>query len=346
MANFYLTVNALEKLIARDDFYYILTTKNNQIFLDIERQELDHILTDVAENNLIGQLALAGDLSLKDSKQEIQSMLANHDLMLSKPFSIFILNIRPNDAKTIRDETGLICLDEKDNDFSHLFYKRTIQCKEGESNHNWYDFLSTAKQTPSNCILINDRYFFNKDEIGNTIGIDNLYAILDSILPEQFKDDRYHVFIAYSVDSDIRNKLDFKTIATRLMKKIRKIRNYRIIVELLGYNRNTFGYEHTHNRLIATNYGYLDVNQQFSAFKTDNSSCVDQTIIYKAIFSEGVSDDSDFPEISQQLLVERIKEMTDYAKTNTNAGYEYALNGTSNPQMVQITNIKNRFLAN
>lgn len=323
MAEFYLSTTALEQLAENEQGRKILSSQN-QIYLDVDGDALDELL--VEEESTIFEFQSGSDVRIVDAKKDIDEMKNNRSLFYEHPLGIFVLNVSPDEANKIQKETGVLCLSDKELDkilkaetisWDALTYRRSIQCEKDSTKHNWEEFLKRIKDIPSNCIVINDRNLFTNDKTDCAIGAANVANLLNQILPKKLISGAYHVLIIYEAKQDL-SKLDIEGIASEILGNIRRNR-LDLKLEIVGCSRNSSIFTNfTHNRLIATNYGIFDADHKFAAFDDELKATEDQSIVYKGLFSEGLTDDdeSDFPVDTQQLFLKRIKEMIEDAETH------------------------------
>lgn len=315
MAEFFLSPEALEQLAENDQGRKILSTQN-RIFLDVDRNTLDEIMEE--EESSIFLLQSGSDIDIVDAKNEIEDLRQNRSKIFEHPFGIFVLNVSPSEAEKIQKETGILCLSDQELSsilkgetisWDGLTYRRSIQCKEKSTKHNWEEFLQRIKSIPSNCIVINDRYLFSNDNTEeNAIGAKNIAELLNQILPKKLVSGAYHVLIIYEVKE---SKINIEEIASIILGNINRNR-LDLKLEIVGCSRISSIFSNfTHNRLIATNYGIFDAEHKFAAFNDKQEAIADQLIVYKSLFSEGLTEDdeSDFPVDTQRLFLQRIKEL-------------------------------------
>lgn len=132
------------------------------------------------------------------------------------------MNVSVGDAKTIQKEYGVICKNEDDTDTDILDEEKEISCINNDTRHDWKEFFKEIANSPTNSIIICDRYLFSNED--GTNGQENLIDILDSILPRSLKGE-YHILL---LCSDIKNN-DFNILSKSLYDNIIKLRRYRIL---------------------------------------------------------------------------------------------------------------------
>jgi hypothetical protein len=258
--------------------------------------------------------------------------------VLNNPCGAFILDIDKKTAKQIELDFGVICQSADNINDNSLQYSKEISSEEHEEIHNWNNFLQFIKSTPSNTLMVNDRYIFANDDSLNKNGIHNATKIIDAILPVSYKCD-YHVLIIFD-SSQLKPGITFSNIANWLNRGIRGIRPYSIKLELISVKKNCYLYENTHNRRIISNYSIIRTEHKFKAFYETRSLC-SQTLNCDMLYSKGIIDESDCPAKSHSKTICDLKSVASYGKTHATAGYEYACNGNTN---LPLSNLQNRLL--
>lgn len=337
MLSIHTTEKAFENIILTEKYpnWLAISKKQNKITLAVEAES--ECLYD--DNNPIYIFCMSNDIELISDKDYIDSISNNYDKVLDEPCGAFILNINMATAQEIQSGYGVICQDESNIDDNVLVYQKDASCIKDETCHNWDEIFNDIKSQPTNTLIINDRFLFSHDLNGNGVGIDNVVKIIDSILPELFENS-YHIFIAFSHDK-IKPSMSFGKISTALNKKIKTLRAYNIILEIVSYDKNCYMYEYTHNRRILTNYHLVKADHLCAAFDSSNKSIVDQTITCEMLYSHGLFDNSDVPAKTHKSMIKRFEEMIKYGKEHLKSGYNYSCNGNSN---VEITSFQNRLL--
>lgn len=198
---------------------------------------------------------------------------------------------------------------------------------------NWCTILKRIKEVPINTILINDRYmactkYNNKSEIDQNRLSYNLQGIVSELLSNSEFVGKYYIFIYFDAidnkwakdwleihskdssncqlyQSDVKKEFDRKasTIRSAILSVIGELKDrtevycasfLRYIKDnhLASYVKN---YDYTHNRRILTNYYHIIFEHDLLAFDSNSKSTVDQGIIIKSLYSEGLNDVSDTP---------------------------------------------------
>lgn len=368
MAEFFLSIDAFERF-AKNHLWEKILVNQNQIFLDIDRNSWDSLQKE--ESSYISNFQQMSDASIVPAKNDIIDMMNDRSLFYQHPFGIFILDMSSIEAEKIQKETGVFCMSTQEfienvkaepilpkvvtsdvekiqkgtgvfckskQDFfaepislDGLTYRRSLQCQKGTKGYSWKTFLSRIKQIPSNCIVINDRYLFGSNQESLSLGAINIVNILNEILPKKLIFGEYHVLIIYDITAN--SNLDIiERIASEIHDNIKRIREQLDLrLEIVG-TKNDF----THNRLIATNYGIFSADHKLAAFDRKSCACADQSILYKGLFSEGLTkdDESDFPIETQNLFLNRMKEVIENA-TGTYWVKHKKFSGLTNAQAIE-----------
>lgn len=260
------------------------------------------------------------DKSVKDLIQKIES--GDYHLVLELPNSAFILDISRDDSKKIQDLYGVICLSTQngvktlDEDIKRSLSTIYPHYKFISHTENWDTFLKLPKPiTPSNSLIINDRYIFSKeikkickgdeDEIASS-GIDNLKYLLKSLLPlkESFcpddTDTEFNVLIISDIKIEDNKERDervksFIAQIGRLADGLRTNEDledrckFSIDLILTDGIKNEYSFTNiTHNRAIYSNYYTITVDHALSAF--NQAYYYPQNVYISRLFSWGLRD--------------------------------------------------------
>lgn len=329
MMHIYVTIKALEnmalmkrwnKILSCREVYevYIDTTKDTlSLFMDNYEEDFSYEEFNVSP---ISQLIRDGKIHPNAAKQEISEIKENPLKVLEDPSAVYFLDISSKEAADIQMQYGVICKNENDIDDTELGdWGEIISC-EGDYDHNWSDFLAKIKQSPTNSVIISDRFVFSNDDFANDnkrYGLDNIVSIIDAILPNSFtKDSPYHIFILYS-DKNAKGestcKVAFNKLAKKLYDRICDLRKgkFNILVEVVAVPGNSYGYEWTHNRRVVTNYHIIRTEHNLKAFNSRRSIC-SQTLNWDALFSKGIIDKNDVSYKNFKILINNIQEINKY----------------------------------
>lgn len=360
MIHIYVTEKALEKMALLKRWSKILSCRDiKDIYMYASEDDLaKYDLYDAYESLPIPQLINDGSIHLMAKKEQIDEIKSDYSKVLEDPSAIYFLDIDPSVASDIQSKYGVICKNENDIDDNELSDWGEAVCCNGELDHNWREFLYKIKKSPTNTIIVNDRYLFKYDERsvdGKRPGFDNILSILDAILPDTFdKQKKYHVLIVYSEKGDKNSllcKIPFKDMAKQLSEKINVLRKgkYRIQVELLCVDFNYFGYDFTHNRRVITNYHIIRAEHKLTAFKNNKSTC-NQTLNWDSLFSKGLTKGCDIPYKNLKILLSNIQDINNFGKANPeNSTYKYGIDGAcpkseKDKDKIIFSEIKNRLI--
>lgn len=302
----------------------IIVALYNDIFID--------------EDNPINIFIKSYGVTIDTKNNYIENVPNDPKSVLDNPCGAFLLDIDEKTAKQIETDFGVICQSTKNINDNSLQYSKEITSEKREEIHNWNNFLQVIKNTPSNTLMVNDRYLFANDDNLTKNGIHNAVKIIDAILPVDFKSD-YHVLFVFD-SLKLKPGITFSNIANWLNKEIRGIRPYPIKLEMISVKSNCNLYENTHNRRIVSNYSVIRTEHKFNAFNGTKSLC-SQTLNCDMLYSKGIKDDSDCPAKSHWKTITDLKSIAIYGKSHATSGYEYACNGNTT---LAITDLQNRLL--
>lgn len=222
-------------------------------------------------------------------KDYINEIPQNPVLVLQNPSGIFLLDIPVEKANQIQRGYGVICQSIKQQDYRPLTQPHfPTELNEGDTGKSWSSIISQYKELPSNSALIIDAHLFAEDRFDERNscyderkrdGIDNIFEILNCILPLSFQD-TYHVGILIT-DTDkakaarrSRSNLSNDRIATainRLKKELR--RTYPINIEVVFFDPSDDGHKLIHNRRIISNYFIVTADYKLAAIRNGRSLC-------------------------------------------------------------------------
>ena len=280
---------------------------------------------------------------------DMDKIETNPAIVHNDPCAIYLLKIDKEKADKIQKDFGVICqsIDSLDESF---LTKGCIDISPhyGDKDYGWDKVLRILKKHPSNAIIINDRNLFSNEtldsssgRLGNKLGVDNLYKILDTIIPKRFCGE-YHVFLCF--DSCSLNPNVSTDYICEQINSIKRQLNRRnnIVFEIFAlHGKDSPFYFITHNRRILTNYFILTAEHQLKAFNDSKSIC-SQHITGNKLFNYGFDDYNDPPEKLHRDMINDFKDLVKYYISKPkNEHYIYSLNGNKQ----EITAIKNRILA-
>lgn len=246
---------------------------------------------------------------------------------LTEPQGAFLLDVDKETAESIQREYGIICQSTGNLSSCPIdIDEEKTPLRKGEDEKSWQDILCRVKRTPSNALIIIDRYIFSNDGVTDIHdGINNIKKILQGILPDQLSCD-YHVLILFDSERS-EEGYDLVSVAKELdsFKRFELNRDYNIIIELYSITNRCYNYDITHNRKILSNYFKIFADHLLKAFlPSGNASCT-QNIRIERAYSYGLHKDGEEPTITEiqndlKDLSKLHKEALDHIKRNT----EYA----------------------
>ncbi|MDE6522285.1 MAG: hypothetical protein K2L17_05660 [Muribaculaceae bacterium] len=271
--------------------------------------------------------------------------------VIDDPSAVFVLDITPELAKQISAKYGVICHSINDNPFESPLFQEAfeVDAVRKKKSENWTDILSKDNVFPSNSLVVIDRYLFSNDaDASSQDGIDNLYDILNNILPKRLGVE-YHILIVFD-DKTLANGETFEIICNKinkLKKRLRGVREYPITIESVSIPKGYAHYDSTHNRRIISNYFILRVDHSLKAFK-NGVGLYSQSIFLDWAASKGVihSKKSHAPIKGMDDTLEELK-MAIRQLMKSVGQEKYTLNGKGRDQgvLLSINGIRNRLLS-
>lgn len=349
--------NVWYKIFKKQSFIYVNTTcsiksdYNDEISLMESQDECDiQSLKELYKLQQLADFQQGYNVDIKKSSLVDMDQIENNpSIVHNDPCAIYLLKIDREKADKIQKDFGVICQSIDSLDASLLtegFVDVSPHC--GEKEYGWNKVLSILKKIPSNALLINDRNLFSNEtldstsgEPGNSLGIDNLFEILDTIIPKRFCGE-YHVFVCFDKNS-LNPNVSVDYIYGKIISLKRRLgRRNNIIFEIFALHGNSSPYYNiTHNRRVMTNYFILTAEHMLKAFD-GSRSLTSQHITGNKLFNHGLYDSNDAPEKLHRDMIQDFKDLGGYYKQNPkNQYYTYYLN----EKKQQIATIKNRLIA-
>lgn len=191
---------------------------------------------------------------------------------ISDPCAVIILDVDADTAKKISEKYGVICHPFSESPLSSPLFQEGIErtVVQRETKRGWHELLLPEASSPSNSLIFVDRYLFGKDSNGITSqdGLDNVYEILNNVLPKALGVDYHVLFVFDATTLEVSLGDTFERISTQInaLKK-RLNRPYNIVMETLSVDHNDAYYDETHNRRILSNYFLIRTDHSFKAFR-------------------------------------------------------------------------------
>lgn len=264
--------------------------------------------------------------------KDTERFKSHPDNMLKNPSSLYILNITHAEALAIQKTYGVMCLSSECPDISPLIDVSDIHYPKEQMKlgHGWDTVLDSVEKLPSNALLLTDRYLFAFHYPNAGDGIANIKDILTELLPHQFLGGNYHVTIIFDNMAKDEN-YSFDEIV-RLLEEVKQQlnRDYPITMEVLGITPDCSIYNKLHDRMIISNYYFVEASHKLAAFNKDVGT-VHQMLIPMTLFTESSLDGKSTPPldaISQPLAtLRKFSKSLSYLPESAHSTYLYAVNG-------------------
>lgn len=310
------------------------------------------------EYNPVIDLSKSFDIGIEiiGEYSEFINKIANKDVNLNNVVlidaqAIYLLDIDKKTAKFISDRYGIICHSIKDDPIECPLFQEGIEKNydKGEYQKEWKDILINKVTYPCNSLIFNDRYLFafETSDKNNEIAIDNVYDILNNILPENLSTE-FHILIIFDASkltkpiNEDNNIEKFKKISTKINSLKKKLnRPYPIVIETVSLDSNTLNYQETHNRRVLSNYFILRAEHSLKAFQS-KKVLYTQSLLLDWIASKGILTqvNSDIPAKSLKTYIKNLSKSIQQLKKDQ-GNILFTQNG--NPK-ISIKEIRNRLI--
>ena len=264
--------------------------------------------------------------------------------VLKSPSSLYILDVTPAEALSIRRSFGVMCLSGDNPDITPLIDVNDIHISNEHEKlgRGWDSVLDSVEKLPSNALLLTDRYLFAFRHPNAGDGLANIHDILNELLPQQFEGGDYHVTIVFD-DRSKHSSYTFDEIATKLNRiKTQLGRNYPIMMEVLGITPDCSIYNKLHNRLIVSNYYLVEAGHKLAAFNKDQGTAR-QMLIPMTLFTEASLNGTSTPPL--KAIEQTVATLREFSKSlsqlSDHSVYLYAVNGK---RMEKCMGIRNRLI--
>lgn len=297
------TQKIIEKLYPEDSVWGNIVAQTKCFYVKLDSnwwEEDDKPLSDLYRNGA----------KIIDSADLFEELDKHPEVIANYPTSVFILDIEEKEARRLQQKYGVIIQSFSNLDDAVLtaVSNRTFFPEEKETNIGWSEILSGVRGLPTNAIIINDRNLFSNDDETRQNGIENVFGILDIILPRTL-DVPFHILVV-SEKTGIEKHLTVRKVSSLLYKLRKRLyRSFPIAVELLAISRDSYLFSDSHNRRVLTNYGLLTFEHKVSAFE-GRSCCSTQMITVNKLFShDHIKELSPFVKCHNRIL----KDLSEYA---------------------------------
>lgn len=366
MAELYLSMKALDTLYnGFGGIFSKMLTKQKSLYLDLTSEELKEKEENNSysgdEENIIQQLKADGNMEIVAAKSICDKVKdGTYETSDSGASPVFIIELNENVPTDIRDTYGVLCIPDSRitrGSLAPLIESNTKYLKAPRDRRNedtdddkteivsWSSILKKSNQT-CNAIVINDHFLFQNDgyKIDKSTPdkeLKNLKEIIDSLLPLHQKEGNAQILLLCKKE-DLGN---ITQRATHIKKTISELREYPITFEIISGNNSCPEFEYTHNRQVATNYAIINVDHVLAAFDENGAPTHDQPVRYMPLYSDGLWNDSDFPEKNHETFLERVYNINETANSyveGKSSGYEYFQNGKV--MNIHKTKVSNRLI--
>lgn len=306
MVSVFTTKANLEDIFQNEDkkAWQAIILKLNEVFIN---EDPFSVCDDVDPEDDIFLILDGMGVNIRDDEKDFINNIPNdRSSVLKYPCGIFLLEIEDEEAQSIQSDFGVICQPISRLDYMPLAQPSFAnELEENETGRTWDGMISRFKQLPSNSALIIDAHLFQQDRYDehtdsydekNNKGINNLFDILNAILPQHFVG-TYHVGVLLT-DYDVANKNNrqknltnerITDAITNLKSKLQ--RKFDITIEVLFIDKNDNGtHSLIHNRRIISNYFIVTADYGLVALNRGRS-LRSQSIIAYPLF-ENIQNDS------------------------------------------------------
>lgn len=216
----------------------------------------------------------------RSAHKDFSDFLSDHNKLLNYSRSIFVLNISPKDAESLRNEFGLVIL-SKDNLSDEIFQfhiKDSVfkgEQKDGYTD-GWDYFFGLRKHSwlPSNVLIFSDEYLFSNENNGVNFGVRNLKSIIRNILPKQLNVE-FQILVVSKIPKNNREKA--QSISNEITKFVHDLP--------LPYScKITFVfYKAIHARKAFSNYYVMTCDKGFCVYQDRPRNIVHDTNVVEII---------------------------------------------------------------
>lgn len=238
----------------------------------------------------------------------------NPSCIAEKPRAAFILNIPQELAEQYQSDFGVLVQSNKsidDNVLKHHFFRELpIGTVVENNNQIGWDVLFNIPIPPSNCAVISDEYLIKNEENGKVVGLPNLKAIFDTVLPANLKV-AFHILIITSDESKTQKQCE--QITGLLKATLTSLRPYPIKLEMVFTSA-------LHKRKIFFNYQSVTCDKGFAMFKVSNLKTVRSANDFRSemLFLRLNQNEGDTVLKSDNILLKEIKKRCDSVKAFIN----------------------------
>lgn len=325
-----------------DPWFNIL---RNQTSIGINKD--DNVWQDTS--NPVFLFSMGNNIMIEDKSSLMNDIPTNKKRVLENPCGAYILPIKPTDASPIQQFYGVMCQSSEGQLTTKPLLKNSIVFKKANAKgQTWGRLSSCSRNSPTNTLIIQDRYFFSKEK-GETINdsYENFEEIIKVLLPKKSSEVFHLLMIFDSQNADSSCNFDdiskhLQRIVDRVVAPMRQIK--KVILEVLSAPVGSYKYDKTHDRHIISNYYYIDATHKLKAFRGTTPLDPLQKITCQFLYSTGLDGESDFPEEWHRELIKTIRDIVAQAKNTPPGYYLYYRRKDDGTIDSDVKNIKNRLL--
>lgn len=238
---------------------YQFLQKSARIVIDAREEEV------LSKKLLTDYLLGSGQYKHVDFEPNLEDTLADSEVYVNDPFSVFLLENSELNFDDLCSRTGLLFLQHEDlrEDWPRLFNDHVLDVNDSSPPFRWTNLCPHA--TPLNSLIVADRYAYAQfhDDPRSESFERNLGALLDALLPAGPLDDHFHLTLVTDLtslfgDHGVKPREMEQRLRSFLESKKPKLD---ILLTILGHRKS--GHK---DRFIFTNYGLFTSNDSFAFF--------------------------------------------------------------------------------
>jgi len=244
--------------------------------LDLEPEE---ILKLKDENPFFKKLFKRNHATMEPDKESYESLRNNeYENFLN---DILIMNLEEEDTKNIRDRYGILAVNTEEPFLEKQEYNfgYSIGVDETSIKKCWSELFQNKPIIPINSAIVIDNFLWNDPRKYREENDENIYPILNSIIPKTLEVPFHLMFVLQSKNGRLTEE-KAKEILKKMKKEIKCKSGLEISI-ITQTNTTKF-----HERVILTNYHYIYSHKGFVAFKNKrikNETNGDRNWVFKDI---------------------------------------------------------------
>lgn len=199
----------------------------------------------------------------QSAHNDFENFLKNPNAFLNYSRSVFVLNILPKEAESLRNKLGLIILskDKLSDDIFQFHIRDSVKKgeeKDGCVDDGWNYFFNLSRRDwlPSNVLVFSDEYLFKNEIRGVNLGIRNLKSIISHLLPEKLGSEFQILVVSPIPNNNIRKA---ELISKEMTTFVHGLREYSCKITFVFTNA-------MHTRKALSNYYVMTCDKGFCVF--------------------------------------------------------------------------------